>query len=585
MVLSGLRRAQAGLLAIRGVAVIWSRARLAAALYGLVVALLVGGCGGHAHHRKTAPAPAKPQPVADGIHKIKHVVVIMQENRSFDSYFGTYKGADGIPMVGSRPTVCVPDPRNRSCVRPFHDRRDRNRGGPHGHMDAIADIAGGSMSGFISTQRRAQGGCENTFNPACGTTTGRASVMGYHTGADIPNYWSYAHNFVLQDHMFEPNSSWSLPQHLFMTSEWSALCSRHGDPMSCRNDVQNPTNPPDFKRNTGVAGPPPDYAWTDLTYLLHKHGVNWGYYVFKGTEPDCEQDAALSCAAVSQTPRTPGIWNPLPYFDTVKQNNQLGNIKSLSSFFSEAKAGTLPAVSWINPNGRVSEHPPGLVSAGQSYVTNLVNAIMQSPDWNSTAIFLSWDDWGGFYDHVKPPTVDQNGYGLRVPGLVISPYAKQGYIDHQRLSQDAYVKFIEDDFLASQRIDPKTDGRPDPRPDVRETRPALGDLRADFDFSQSPRPPMMLSVTPKTDLIAAPAVAAGAGRRPLGLGLGLGRAGLRPFAVTASAAYLGMTPAQLRAELRSGLTLRQIARQHGHTLRQVRRAVRRRLRGLVGPGP
>jgi phospholipase C len=105
---------------------------------------------------------------------------------------------------------------------------------------------------------------------------------------------------------------------------------------------------------------------------------------------------------------------------------------------------------------------------------------------------LSWDDWGGFYDHVVPPRVDQNGYGIRVPGIVISPYARRGFIDHQTLSHDAYVKFIEDDFLNGIRIDPKTDGRPDRRPSVRETQPILGDLRADFDFRQTPRAPEML---------------------------------------------------------------------------------------------
>ena len=137
-----------------------------------------------------------------------------------------------------------------------------------------------------------------------------------------------------------------------------------------------------------------------------------------------------------------------------------------------------------------------MVSDGQRYVTSLINAVMSGPDWQSTAIFLAWDDWGGFYDHVVPPKVDENGYGLRVPGLVISPYAKRGYIDHQTLSFDAYLKFIEDLFLGSQRLDPKTDGRPDPRPSVREDAPQLGDLLEDFDFSQSPRPPMVLSPDP-----------------------------------------------------------------------------------------
>ena len=168
----------------------------------------------------------------------------------------------------------------------------------------------------------------------------------------------------------------------------------------------------------------------------------------------------------------------------------------LSSFYDAARNGKLPAISWIVPNGKTSEHPPALISDGQAYVTNLINTIMQGPDWSSTAIFLAWDDWGGFYDHVVPPHVDASGYGLRVPALVISPYAKKGYIDHQTLSFDAYVKFIEDVFLGGQRIDPKTDGRPDPRPDVRENAPQLGNLLADFDFSQLPRPPTVLPTNP-----------------------------------------------------------------------------------------
>jgi phospholipase C len=110
---------------------------------------------------------------------------------------------------------------------------------------------------------------------------------------------------------------------------------------------------------------------------------------------------------------------------------------------------------------------------------------------------VSWDDWGGFYDHVVPPFVDENGYGIRVPGLVISPYAKRGFIDHQVLSHDAYVKFIEDDFLDGARLDPATDGRPDPRPTVREDAPVLGDLARDFDFSQRPRPPVLLPTDPR----------------------------------------------------------------------------------------
>jgi len=154
-------------------------------------------------------------------------------------------------------------------------------------------------------------------------------------------------------------------------------------------------------------------------------------------------------------------------------------------------------VSWIVPNSVVSEHPPASIRAGQAYVTGVINAVMRSRDWSSTAIFLAWDDWGGFYDNVVPPNVDQLGYGLRVPGLVISPFAKRGVVDHQILSFDAYTKFIEDDFLGGQRLNPLNDGRPDPRPDVRETNPILGNLVNDFNFSQRPRPPTLLPVDPR----------------------------------------------------------------------------------------
>jgi phospholipase C len=423
-----------------------------------------------------------------GIHKIRHVVIIMQENRSFDTYFGTFPGADGIP-----PGVCVPDSLHGGCVKPFHDGADLNYGGPHGQGNATADIDGGKMDGFVNQAEKGQG-CSTT-NPNCSpcttsTTSKCVDVMGYHDAREIPNYWRYAQDYVLQDHMFEPNASWSLPEHLYQVSEWSAYCTSPTQPFSCKNALQNPNSPGAALSTT------PLYAWTDITYLLHQYGIPWAYYVFKGTEPDCENDSAMTCAPVSQGPTTPGIWNPLPHFTDVQQDGQLGNIQSLSNFFTAAKAGTLPAVSWIDPNGTVSEHPTALVSAGQTYVTGLINAIMQSPDWDSTAIFLSWDDWGGFYDHVVPPVIDENGLGLRVPGIVISPYAKRGYIDHQVLSHDNYMKFIEDDFLGGQRLDPATDGRPDPRPDVREANPQLGDLSADFDFTQPPRPPEILPVHP-----------------------------------------------------------------------------------------
>ena len=425
---------------------------------------------------------------AGDIHKIKHVIIIMQENRSFDTYFGTYPGADGIPMQNGTPTACVPDPATGGCVKPYVDHQDRNGGGPHGAPNATIDVDSGKMDGFIGQAEKGKKGCADPNDPSCtNSKNGVIDVMGYHVQSDIPNYWAYAQHFVLQDHMFESIASWSFPSHLAMISGWSATCSNSSDPLSCQGSV-NPANV--------TAKDPTPFAWTDLTYLLSKGGVSWGWYLDDG--------AASGGAPFLKQAGVPNIWNVLPGFTDVHQDQQTGNIQELTAFFNAASAGKLPAVSWILPKGVDSEHPPALVSVGQSYVTTIINAVMQSPDWNSTAIFLTWDDWGGFYDHVQPPTVDSLGFGLRVPGIVISPYARQGYIDHQTLSFDAYLKFIEDDFLNGQRLDPKTDGRPDSRTTVRENDPILGNLLADFDFSQSPRPPLVLPVNPETSLVTPP---------------------------------------------------------------------------------
>ncbi|MGN6170837.1 MAG: alkaline phosphatase family protein [Solirubrobacteraceae bacterium] len=479
---------------------------------GVLLAVAVASTSGSASSSPSGRAqfdsPAHSNARLSGIHKIRHVVVIMQENRSFDNYFGTYPRARGIPgLAGHRGKVpCIPDPGER-CVRPFHDRRDLNWGGPYHFGSSLADIDGGKMDGFI---RKAESACR------CTRSVPPDDVMGYHTGKDIPNYWKYARRFVLQDHMFGSVASWSLPSHLFLVSMWSAQCKTHNDPASCSNTPQRPDVPPGWKGNETR----PVYAWTDLTYLLHRHHVSWRYYIFNGTEPLCESDATQSCGPVTAGSRSVSLWYPLRWFDTVRDDKQTGNVQSIKHLFAAASSGRLPAVSWVIPSGVVSEHTydTSRISAGQTYVTGLINRLMRSPDWKSTAIFLTWDDWGGLYDNVSPPRVDENGYGLRVPGLVISPYAKRGYVDHQTLSFDAYAKFIEDDFLHKARLNPGTDGRPDPRPDVRENAPQLGNLIKDFNFKQAPRKPLILPVHPKTDLIELPSALAW--RPPRGLGWG-----------------------------------------------------------------
>ncbi len=454
---------------------------------GLLIALFAL-CAGTAQ-RSGAEAFASS---GGGIHKIRHVVVIMQENRSFDSYFGTYPGADGIPGLAGNPgpLPCLSDPVTGVCVKPFHDRFNRNVGGPHFSHSAVNDINGGLMDGFQAQARAgSSAACGRSIDdPGCVLVQGPPDAMGYHDRREIPNYWAYADHFVLQDHMFESTNSWSVPAHLAMVSGWSAQCSQAHDPMSCQTALDVQFGAADTLGNV-------DFPWTDLTYLLYMRGVSWRYYIGNGKQPDCTNGQIL-CKARRQSKGTPSIWNPLRLFDTVQTDGQLGNIVRLRKFYSDIANGKLPAVSWIVPSQVTSEHPPGRVTAGQTYVTRLINAVMRSPDWKSTAIFLTWDDWGGFYDHVVPPVVSGQGYGLRVPGLVISPYARRGFIDHQTLSFDAYLKFIEDDFLGGQRIDPLTDGRPDSRPFVAETDPSLGNLLRDFNFAQKPRKPMLLRLHP-----------------------------------------------------------------------------------------
>ena len=288
---------------------------------------------------------------ATGIQKIKHVVIIMQENRSFDSYFGTYPGADGIPRDRhGHFTVCVPDP---ASATPASGRitttATSNAGGPHMAVDARSPTSThGKMNGFIAASSRDtldtdQLGCQVQKLPStC------VDVMGYHNARELPHYWAYAHNFVLQDHMFEPNAVVEPvrppvhglglvgllldPATIRSAAAPTSNLPRHrGRPG--RRDRQQPgrgaDRPAHRQRQDDAATPtqPPDYAWTDITYLLHKHQVSWRYYLSQGTEPDCA-NGAMTCTPVPQNVETPEIWNPLPDFADVHQDHQLGNIQA-----------------------------------------------------------------------------------------------------------------------------------------------------------------------------------------------------------------------------------------------------------------
>jgi phospholipase C len=430
--------------------------------------------------------------------RIEHLIFIVQENRSFDHYFGTYPGADGIPMRNGRPTVCAQDPVLGRCVPPYHSTNQYQHGGPHDVDASVADVNGDRMDGFIRTvvaSGAANYDCadaEHRAEPACDDDLGplrQPDVMSYHTAKEIPNYWDYARHFVLQDRMFGPSDSWTLPAHLYLVSGWSASCSDPYRPMTCRSDLDL-SDPYAFQRTRPDE---PIWGWTDITYLLHDAGVSWGYYV--GDDTCIERPCGGGGGKTGK--KTVSQQMPVPWFTTVRKNHQVRNVRSHAEYFERAASGTLPSVSWVMPYNGVGEHPDNHepVWRGMRHVTQVINAAMRGPDWSSTAIFLTWDDWGGFYDHVVPPRVDENGYGLRVPGLMISPWAHAGMIDHQTLSFDAYLKLIEDLFLDGQRLDPKTDGRPDPRPTVREDVKRLGTLLREFDFHQKPLPPLISHVT------------------------------------------------------------------------------------------
>ena len=442
--------------------------------------------------RVTRAAAATIDPAA-GIDNIDHVVVIVQENRSFDHYFGTFPGANGIPRLSDgRFKPCLPDPASSACRRPYHDTNLFDEGGPHNTRGSKIAVDGGRMDGFVRAVRDIGNGCGgNPDRYQCKEATpgpgGTPDVMGFHTKAEIPNYWDYAKHYVLQDRMFAPTDSWSLPSHLYLVSAWSAVCSDPRDGTSCRSELDKPVS-----WWAQPAGSPAPYAWADITWLLDERGVSWAYYV--------GSNSCLNwpCDAKKDRDSTNPLFNPLPGFQTVRHHHSMGKIRPHEDYFASAAAGTLPKVSWIVPTAGRTEHPPDNIGNGQAWVTRAVNAVMQGPEEQRlhTAIFLVWDDWGGFYDHVQPIRIDENGYGIRVPGIMISPYAKAGTIDSQTLSFDAYLKLIEDRWLGGQRLDGANLGWPDARPTVREDAHRLGDLGIEFDWTQEPTPPLILDPTP-----------------------------------------------------------------------------------------
>ena len=415
---------------------------------------------------------------------INHIIYIIQENITFDHYFGTYPGADGIPAdlkLAFRPG-------GKADVSPFHlDKTAIPHDLNHSWQAAQTAYNGGKMDGFlwaewpralryywrgeipktnpeeITPVEDMHGGRAPMFIPNVrnGQLVGKKptsppvgrppdwvlNTVSYYDYHEIPNYWDYARRYTLCDRFFSSLTGPSEPNHLYTVAAQSGGL------------VNNPG--PDIRRREGV------YNFKTAAELLQSNGISWKYYDAK---PNPQQHT---------------LWNPLPGFKSFAPGSELiKNLAPLADFFTDIKNSRLPSVCWIVPTGPDSEHPPFDSARGMWYVTGLVNAIMDSPYWKDTAIIVTWDDFGGFYDHVAPPKVDKYGYGFRVPALVISPYARAGFVDHTQFDFTSPLKLIETRFHL---------------PALTDRDRAANDMLSCFDFKQQPLAPEIIGKETKLD--------------------------------------------------------------------------------------
>jgi phospholipase C len=315
-----------------------------------------------------------------GINRIQHIVFIIQENRTFDNYFGAFPGANGATSgkISTGQTIPLIHESDRTPKDLQHGWAAAHHGMDQGKMDAFDQIAGGNNHGDYEAYTQ-------------------------FSQPDIPNYWAYAQNFVLADNMFSSLAGPSVPNHLYTVVAQSAGTINNpvggfgcDAPAAATVQVLDPT--------TGViSNVYPCFDFTTLVDLLQAAGVSWKYYA-----PNSAQSGYL--------------WSVLNNIKHIRESSLwTTNVLSFKQFAIDALNGNLAGVSWLVPLMVNSEHPPESTCAGENWVVSNINVIMQGPDWSSTAIFVVWDDFGGFYDHVPPPNVDVYGFGPRVPLLIISP--------------------------------------------------------------------------------------------------------------------------------------------------------------------
>jgi phospholipase C len=388
------------------------------------------------------PSPATAANLAALRSKIQHIVFIIKENRSFDNMFGTFPGADGA-------TSGLISTGERIDLGRAGDTTPRDLG--HEWDDAHVAVNGGKMDRFDLVQG--------------GNVRGDFLSMTQFLEPDIPNYWSYAEHFVLADHTFAGIAAPSFPNHLYAVASQSGGVISNPNSLNWGCDAAEQTGA-DVLTATGERTRTfPCFEFPTLADRLEAAKISWRFYA-----PGKDQLGY--------------IWSTLNAFKSIRLTS-LWNDRVLSDdqFLDDAANGTLPAVSWLVPDWAVSDHPtrprpggPPTISMceGENWSVQHINAIMNGPNWSTTAIILVWDDFGGFYDHVPPPSVDQYGLGLRVPMLVISPYAREGTVSHTQYEFASVLK-------QRHRLKALT---------ARDVE--TNSLIDAFDFSQSPAPPLIL---------------------------------------------------------------------------------------------
>jgi phospholipase C len=403
-----------------------------------------------------AAGPSHAEVVAMARRKIKHVVFLVKENRTFDTLFGTYPGADGATSG----VTC--DGKTISLAHASDD----SPGASHSFTDGITAIDGGKMDCFneLTDGHEFQG------------------YVQYHR-EQIPNYWSYARHFTLADHFFSSIYGPTLVEHLAVVAAGTDRFVDNQRPTQIGSGTGGGYCDDPLERLTSFEKLTPAEVQDAFDLEENSRAVElrskywterWPCVDFK-TLPDELQQNGISWKYYS---------SPAPFFDIMRMIRHVrfgpmwSNVVSETTFVPDVRNGRLPDVSWLIPPVAESDHPGynGLCP-GENWTVETLNAIMQSPEWKSTVVVLTWDDFGGFYDHVPPPHVDLYGLGPRVPAIVISPWSKSGYIDSQTMEFASVLKLIETVFRL---------------PTLTERDANANDMLEAFDFTQRPNPPLIL---------------------------------------------------------------------------------------------